>query len=106
MTVSNFTGNFTTDDDRITPYIVTVDHPDSPPRQFIGELFRRTWDKSTKPCLYAGDSQGASSLDEPSSLPNDPVIAGTFRNYEVPDLFSSDFVFSKFEQQNCTLVTK
>ena len=80
--------------------MVTVDHPDDPPRQFVAELFHRTWDKSLKPCLYAGDGQGASVFN-PTLTPNDPVIAGTFRDYQVSDMFASDFVYNKLEQRNC-----
>ena len=97
--VSEFTGNSVTNDSRVTPYIVTVNHPDDPPRQFFAELFQRTWDKSMKPCLYAGDGQGGRILGPVT--PNDPVIAGTFRDYEVSSLFASDFVYNKLQQRNC-----
>ena len=97
--VSEFTGNSVTNDSRVTPYIVTVNHPDDPPRQFFAELFQRTWDKSMKPCLYAGDGQGGRILGP--VIPNDPVIAGTFRDYEVSSLFASDFVYNKLQQRNC-----
>lgn len=93
-----FTGNLTTDSP-VTPYVVTVDHPDDPPRQFVAELFERTWDKSRRPCLYAGDGQGGSIFDPVT--PNDPVIAGTFRDYEVSSLFGSDFVYNKLEERDC-----
>lgn len=99
MTVSNYTGEPLTLDSRVTPYVVTVDHPDDPARQFVAELFQRTWDKSMKPCLYAGDGQGGSILDPVT--PNDPVIAGTFRDYKVSDIFSSDFIYNKLQRRNC-----
>lgn len=100
MTVRNYTGEPLTADNRVTPYIVRVDHQDDPPREFVAELFQRTWEKSMKPCLYAGDGQGG-RLFEPVT-PNDPVIAGTFRDYAVSDLFGSDFIYNKLQQRNCS----
>lgn len=98
MTADRFTGNLTTDRP-VSPYVVRVDHPDDPPRRFVAELFERTWDKSRRPCLYAGDGQGGSILDPVT--PNDPVIAGTFRDYIVSDLFSDDFVYNKLLDRDC-----
>lgn len=100
MTIRNFTGEPFSNDSRVTPYIVSVDHPDDPPREFTAELFQRTWDKTAKPCLYAGDGQGA-RVYNPTLTSNDPVIAGTYLDYEVSNLFASDFVYNKLEQRNC-----
>jgi len=94
VSVRNFTETFTTNDSRVTPYIVAVDYPQTPRREFVAELFHRTWDKSLKPCLYAGDGQGGQVFDQ-TLTPNDPVIAGIYLDYEVSDLFASDFEFNK-----------
>lgn len=83
----------------MTPYVVRVDHADDPPREFVAELFQRTWDKSSKPCLYAGDGQGGRILGPVT--PNDPVIAGTYRDYRVSSLFDNNFIYNKLEQRNC-----
>ena len=102
VSASDFTGDSLTNDSSVTPYVVRVDHPDDPPRQFVAELFQRTWDKTMKPCLYAGDGQGGRIFDQVT--PNDPVIAGTFRDYIVSSIFASNFVYNKLERRNCAEV--
>ena len=58
-----------------------------------------TWESEQGPCLYVGDSQaGPVGVDED---PDDSVIEGTYQNYEVNSIFSSDFVFSHFEEYRC-----
>ena len=96
----NYTGAPLTNDSRITPYIVAVDYPTAPLREFVAELYHRTWDKSLRPCLYAGDGQGGQVFD-PSLTPNDPVIAGTYEDYEVSDIFARDFEFNQLLPDRC-----
>ena len=58
-----------------------------------------TWESEQGPCLYVGDSQAGpvgAHVD-----PDDSVIEGTYQNYEVSSIFSSDFVFSRFEEYRC-----
>ena len=80
-------------------YIITVNYPGSPPRSFIGLAFSVTWELGQRPCLYVGNSQ-AGPLGETVD-PNDSVIEGTYQDYEVSSLFSSDFVFSRFNKSHC-----
>ena len=80
-------------------YIITVLHPNSPPRSFIGLRASVTWEFERRPCLYVGNPQ-AGPLEETVD-PNDSVIEGTYRDYEVESLFSPDFVFSHFDETNC-----
>ena len=100
VSVRNFTGASTTNDSRITPYIVAVDYPQAPRREFVAELYHRTWDKSLRPCLYAGDGQGGQVFDT-TLTPNDPVIAGDYLDYEVSDIFASDFMFNRLLPDTC-----
>ena len=81
-------------------YIITVNYPESPPRQFIGLGASVTWEFERRPCLYVGNSQ-AGPLGETVD-PNDSVIEGTYKYYEVDSMFSPDFVFSHFNETNCT----
>jgi len=50
--------------------------------------------------LYAGDGQGGQVFD-PSLTPNDPVIAGTYEDYEVSDIFARDFEFNQLLPDRC-----
>ena len=58
-----------------------------------------TWEFEKRPCLYVGNSQ-AGPLGETVD-PNDSVMEGTYRNYEVDSLFSPDFDFSHFDETQC-----
>ena len=80
-------------------YIIIVNYPGSPPRSFVGLGYSVTWEFEKRPCLYVGDSQ-AGPLGETVD-PNDSVIEGTYRDYEVDSLFSPDFVFSHFDESKC-----
>lgn len=58
------------------------------------------WDFSQKHCFYAGDRQGG-----PSNMvdnPNDSPIEGQYQNYWVPGPFSTHFVFSQFDDSQCS----
>ena len=76
-------------------YLITVSHPDSPPRQFVGDLYDFTWLAEKMPCLYVGDRQGAKGHGSHGG-PNDPVIEGVYTDYEVDGPFDTDFKFSRF----------
>ena len=71
----------------------------STPRTFIAELHPATWDSKRKECLYVGSAQsgGINEVD----VPNDHVIEGTYDNYEVSDLFASDFQYNQFKGSVC-----
>ena len=58
-------------------------------QQFSAMLVERNWGMQKTPCLYAGDRQGH------------PVIQGEFTDYEVEDLFSVQYRFSKFDEDKC-----
>ncbi len=83
-------------------YLVTIKDPISlvQKKQFIGELSKRSWDKSLRSCLYVGSSQGGRLTDIPG--PKDSVIEGTYSDYIVSDgLLGSFFEFSKFDTTIC-----
>ena len=80
-------------------YIITVNYPGSPSKHFVGLRYSVTWELERRPCLYVGNSQAGPR--EETVDPNESVIDGTFRDYEVDSLFSPDFVFSHFDETNC-----
>ena len=79
---------------------ITVNYPGKPPRRFTGTLIDRTWESDPQPCLYAGDLQGGAS-DEVKD--NDPVIEGTYSEYQVNDAFATNFIYSHFDESKCKL---
>ena len=79
-------------------FIVTVDHPDSAPRQFPAFFYVRSWDvrvRPYQPCLYAGTSQGGRSSEIAGF--NDPVIEGVYSQYRVGSRFETEYLFSTFD---------
>ena len=81
-----------TSEDKITPgpghYAVAVNAP-SGTRRFFAWKHSRTWDQAGVDCLYSGNAQGG-ALYEVTSLP-DPVIQGTFKDYQVRGLFQPEY---------------
>ena len=82
------------------PYVVNVKHPQAPLRSFLANYYSIVWDGSPKPCLYAGSSQGGSITDVE---PNDPVIEGNYREYEVTSLFGSHFKYNRLNSNEACL---
>ena len=83
-------------------YLVTIEDPISliSKRQFIGELSKRSWDKTLRSCLYVGSSQGGRLSDIPG--PKDSVIEGVYSQYAVQDgILSTSFTYSRFDQTIC-----
>ena len=70
------------------PYVVNVKHPQAQLRSFLADHYSHVWDGSPKPCLYAGSSQGGSISDVE---PHDPVLEGSYHEYEVNSLFDHQF---------------
>ena len=97
--VLEYSGNYTGQVNNT--YVVSVDHPSptSTPRRFIAELHHSTWDRKAKQCLYVGSAQSG-AVNE-ADVPNDPVIEGTYDDYEVSGLFNSDFQYSQFQEGRC-----
>ena len=93
VTVSPYNGDFDgvlrTDD-----YVITVHHPDSPPRSFVGLRYPLTWGHGDRVCYYVGNPQ-AGPLREVSD-PNDSVIEGVYHDYKVDSLFATDYIYSHF----------
>ena len=76
-------------------YSVTVDPPEAAARTFVADLIGRTWDKTPKPCLYAGNSQGGGPVGS-------SVIEGKYFEYEVTDgMFGSKFTYNRLETRTC-----
>lgn len=94
------TGPITPPPDNITiAYRVTVEPRISPRRSFVADLFQRTWDRTLKPCLYAGNSQGGPI----SEVANDAsVIEGEYFEYEVSDgIFGTSFTYNRLQARAC-----
>ena len=80
-------------------YIVSVMHPSSVERKFVGNYYGVTWDFEKRSCLYSGNSQGGPIREVDS--PNDSVIEGYIGDYEVSGLFDTQFKYSAFNTSAC-----
>ena len=80
-------------------YRVRVEPRLIPPRSFVAELFQRSWDRTLKPCLYAGNSQGGPF----SEVANDAsIIQGEYFEYEVADgIFGTSFTYNRLQGRPC-----
>ena len=58
-----------------------------------------TWDVRDELCFYAGSNQGGPirEIEEP----NDSVIEGSYEDYRVQGLFSTQFVYAQFDDSMC-----
>jgi hypothetical protein len=85
---------------RSDDFTVTV-HPNDPSRKrsFVALESSVTWEFEKKPCLYVGNSQ-AGPLGE-DVAPNESVIEGSYKDYMVDSMFSPNFIFAHFDQDNC-----
>ena len=84
------------------PYVVNVKHPQAQLRSFLADHYNLVWDESFKPCLYAGSSQGGSISDVE---PNDPVIEGSYHEYEVNSLFGYQFKYNRLNSNDLCLMS-
>ena len=75
-------------------YNITVSHPDSDPRSFVGLLYDLSWELENKRCFYVGNRQGGPS-GEPK-LPEDSVIEGSYQDYITDGPFETSFEYSVF----------
>lgn len=57
-------------------------------QQSFNGFVHRSWNNQRQ-CFFAGDRQGH------------PVIQGNYRSYEVNDMFSAVYTFSKFQLEKC-----
>ena len=82
-------------------YTITVNPAVFPPRprSFVAELNQQTWDTTADPCFFAGNYQGGAIYE--ITDPGGTVIEGSFRDYRVDSLFSTDFVYSQFGSNQC-----
>ena len=86
-------------------WVITVTPPPRngttvPTREFVGELYVRTWDNSVGPCLYAGTGQGGAAV-EFGNMYGDSVIEGKYSDYILTSRFETDFVYSMFDKSKC-----
>ena len=78
-------------------YNVTVEYPGVPARRFVGDLYHRVWDRTLRPCLYVGNSQGGPI----SEIDSDSVIEGEYFEYEVTEIFGFDDEHNRFDSSPC-----
>ena len=86
-------------------WVITVTPPPRngttiPTREFVAELYVRTWDNSVGPCLYAGTGQGGTAIEFGTKY-NDSVIEGKYSDYILTSWFETDFVYSMFDKSQC-----
>ena len=80
-------------------YNVTVNPPEAITRAFVTALFQRTWDRTLKPCLYAGNAQGGPITEVAG---DDSVIEGEYFEYAVTDgIFGSNFTYNRLQLRTC-----
>ena len=68
-------------------------------RYLQGNLYPITWDSTSQPCIYLGNSQGGSSGVNPKL--NDPVIQGRYTDYKMDSLFDTEYDYGEWES-DCT----
>lgn len=92
--------NFDINSDINSTYAITVDSTkfSGEARSFVSLLYARPGEIML-PCLFTGDRQGGATnaFDDP----NDSVLQGSFEDYEVSDLFDTNFKFSVFNSTIC-----
>lgn len=85
---------------RSDDYYITVHHPDSDPRSFVGVMMKVTWEFENRTCYYVGNRQ-AGKLAE---VPGDSVIEGDYKDYRVSSLFATSYTYGRFIEDNCGAV--
>ncbi len=97
--ITNYTGPIFNDPETAR-YQITVTHPDfSGTRSFTGLLSDVNWEFQRTPCFYAGNQQGGPIYEVEE--PNDSVIEGEYDSYRVNGPFETDYVFSRFDSNQC-----
>lgn len=103
VTVEEFTGLFD-NVQRSDDYVITVRHPKTPSRSFVGLESAVTWEMERRPCYFVGNGQGGKlSEDEVAPPdPNDSVIQGRYIDYIVESLFATKYDYSRFNEDFCS----
>ena len=80
-------------------YNVTVSFPEATARTFVASLFQYTWDRTLKPCLYAGNAQGGPITEVAG---DESVIEGKYFEYAVTDgIFGTNFTYNRLQNRTC-----
>ena len=87
--------------DSVNPhYVIHLDPPaPAEKRSLVGELYHKQWDRSYKPCLYAGSVQGGAGNDE--LKPVGTVIEGSYTDYIASGPFKHAEKFNRFNKDLC-----
>lgn len=98
--VEPFNGDFG-GEQRTDDYVITVRHPESSPRRFVGLKSDVTWEFETRVCYYVGNAQAGKLAEVSDPNDNDSVIEGTYSDYRVDSLFATDFKYTHFNTARC-----
>ena len=85
-------------------FLVTVSKNGRSNETFSAELRKWTWN-SEETCLYAGDSEGGVPYERQlGGAPQEVgIIEGSYKDYIVNTLYSTDFAFSRFVNDSSLL---
>ena len=82
-------------------YNVTLTQQDGSMRSFVAHFDEQRWDRTKKPCLYAGNRQAGPAAE----VKNDgTVIEGEYQDYEVSHLLSINLKnpdFKRYSMGTC-----
>ena len=99
--VEEYTGLFNGKDED-NDYVITVKGP--PPqieKSFVGIRSTVTWEFEDRPCLYVGNSQAGPLGETLDPGVNDAVIEGVYEEYEVDSMFSTYYMYKRFNEDLC-----
>lgn len=96
MTVEEYIGTFN-GEVRHDDYQITIHHPNSDPRSFLGLKMIITWESERRTCYYVGNQQ-AGRLGE---IAGDPIVEGSYTDYKVASLFATSYIYNHFIEGNC-----
>lgn len=99
VTISPYTGPLRSGSRILDRYVINITSGHHP-RSFTGYMHHFDWDFDETHCLYVGDMQAGPIYEV--EKPNDPVIEGDYRDYEVENGFSErDYKFGLFNEARC-----
>ena len=82
-------------------YVVNVTRPSSNPRsfEFVGAMYNSSWKDEPKECIFVGTNQGGPTGEV--AYADDPVIEGSYVDYNTTGPFVTDFNYTVFNDTKC-----
>ncbi len=99
--VERYTGPVRSGESSDGYYVITTNHPNEPPRSFIGWLWPLTWEYRMEYCLYAGQNQAGPLYEILDDNVNNAVIFGEYGDYRVASPYATAFNYTHFEEDRC-----